>query len=507
MDLQRLNSLKGFDYYNLENAKQNNYAWSIGELGDYIYVGTGKNILLWIVQGMAQQIKGFQIPASIKVNNPDTTAEIWRYKKDGTQKWQRVFKAPKGIEGFRFMISHKLYGAREALYAAGSSNSKTSGIKIYKSYDGIVWEDVTGNIKGTTSRAMAIHNGKIYLATAEELVESPYLYSSADPEFDGWKTELDLEMDRFNPDKNPQGFLYNIASFNGHLYVSTGNENGVQVWRTKGIEPKLNRWVLVADNGFGDKANTWSLSMGVFKEHLYVSATITLPQGYLTPKGADLIRIDKDDNWELIVGGDPIIPIDPTKGVREECKSGYKSGFSNPLNLYVWQLKEYNGVLYATTFDHGINIPTILDIILLNKSLLKDLLLTNTGEDSEELIDSVIERLRDVVNIVGNIKYPYGFDLFISMDGVHFNPVILDGLGDPTNYGGRILFVDSKNELYIGTANPYEGCEVWKAKDSILWDYPQKEFNFDIPYIKEAFEAVSKLLKLAMSETQTDCEE
>ena len=28
--------------------------------------------------------------------------------------------------------------------------------------------------------------------------------------------------------------------------------------------------------------------------------------------------------------------------------------------------------------------------------------------------------------------------------------------------GGRVLYVDSLNDLYIGTANPYQGLEVWK---------------------------------------------
>ncbi|MCG1012530.1 hypothetical protein JT739_07935 [Tepidanaerobacter sp. GT38] len=64
------------------------------------------------------------------------------------------------------------------------------------------------------------------------------------------------------------------------------------------------------------------------------------------------------------------------------------------------------------------------------------------------------------------IKFPRGFDLYVSEDGVNFSSVFLDGLNNPHNYGGRILFVDSENNLYIGTANPFEGCEVWKT-DSI----------------------------------------
>ena len=45
---EKLNKINGFDFKNPINAKQNNYAWSMAELGDYIYVGTGRNVP-WIV--------------------------------------------------------------------------------------------------------------------------------------------------------------------------------------------------------------------------------------------------------------------------------------------------------------------------------------------------------------------------------------------------------------------------------------------------------------------------
>ena len=46
-------------------------------------------------------------------------------------------------------------------------------------------------------------------------------------------------------------------------------------------------------------------------------------------------------------------------------------------------------------------------------------------------------------------------------------PICLNGLGNRDNYGGRILFVSSENKLYIGTANPYEGCQLWESDDSL----------------------------------------
>lgn len=68
----------------------------------------------------------------------------------------------------------------------------------------------------------------------------------------------------------------------------------------------------------------------------------------------------------------------------------------------------------------------------------------------------------------------------MSYDGVHFSSVFLKGLWDPHNYGGRILYVDSRNELYIGTANPFLGCEVWKTsdiEDSNLRSYDENHYR------------------------------
>lgn len=59
-----------------------------------------------------------------------------------------------------------------------------------------------------------------------------------------------------------------------------------------------------------------------------------------------------------------------------------------------------------------------------------------------------------------NITPTNGFDY---SDLINFTPVFLNGLNNKYNYCGRKLFVDSSNTLYIGAANPFQGCEVWKV--------------------------------------------
>jgi hypothetical protein len=451
---KKLNPTDGFDFNNLDNARQNNYAWSIAELGDYIYVGTGRNIPLMIIQAISP---GINVPAIFKPINQDNLAEIWRYKKNGQLPWERVYKAEpgSGITGFRFMLNVKPVGSAHCLYAS----TYGSQVKILKSYNGVDWFVMPyDSLVGSSSRYMVTIKGKLYLAAVDEInaSETPFLYRNKDPEFYPWENVTDTTNPNFDPDKNPQGSISNMAVFNNKLYVSTSLSSGVQVWRSNKEVPEMNDWTLIVDKGFGDEANQYSLSIGVFNDYVYVSGTKPLPLSYALPLGVDIIRIDKYDNWQLVVGGQPLMPSTPSKGVRSSSLSGYNSGFSNPFNVYAWQIQEYNNSLLISTFDDSSNMEVILDTLLANK----EYLINEIGNTETEELISIYKK---IVRLLAKLKYPIGFDLYSSFDGVHFKPVFKDGMNNMNNYGGRILYVGNDNKLIIGTANPFDGCQVWKC--------------------------------------------
>ncbi len=468
----------GLDYNNLENARQNNYCWSMSELDDYIYVGTGRNILLVIIQTYFGD--SLNIPTSIYVPNQDNKAEIWRYKKDCPDSWQKVFTVEDEREyGFRYMVNFKPFNGNPALYAASAA---TEGyMQVYKSVNGTVWEKVLSDVKpnstitGTSSRAMVVHKDKLYLAAIDETGQGPetLLYSSKDPEFFPWKLET---PEGTNPNKNPQGGITNMAVFNNRIYVATSTENGIQVWRTNKEEPKVNDWTLVVDNGFGDEDNVYPLSMGVFKNHLYVSGTKELPLAWAIPRGCDIVIIDKYDDYEVVVGPNSV--------------SGILSGFYNPFNVYAWQIQEYNEKLFISTFDDATNMQLILELLLANKDNLPL---------PEFIVDILIEIYELVVELLNVFKYPFGFNLYVSRDGLDFEPVFLDGLDNRYNYGGRILYVDSEDDLYIGTANPYQGLEVWKAF-KCKYNCCNNNNEYDFEAIKEELE--KRFIKLRPYKSQ-----
>ncbi|WP_122638417.1 hypothetical protein [Romboutsia sp. Marseille-P6047] len=442
---ESLTPLNGLDFNNLINARQNNYAWSISGLGDYIYVGTGRNI---IPLYSSLYIQNLRFPLSLTPTVQDDRAEIWRLRKDGNSTWEKVLKAPynSNIYGFRYMVNYRAYNGNPALYAAGTCLPPNK-LKIYKSVNGIDWMETKstvynrGTLEGNSSRAMVIFDNKLYVANIDEggQVTYPLLYSNIDPEFFSWELETyPSSTPNFDPNKNPSGAIVNMAVFNNRLYLATSINNKIRVWRTDTNKTELNKWTLVVD-GFGNPSNTVTLAMGVFKNHLYLSGTKELPLSWIIPQGFDLIRLDKDDKVEMIVGPNSI--------------SGINSGFNNPFNVYGWQIQEYNGALYISTFDSALFMQLILEILSSYRS--DDAL-------SSELVDTLIKMYRIIVRLLNEFNYPFGFNLYKSLDGVHFLPVFLNGLGNRYNYGGRILYVDSLNDLYLGTANPFQGLEVWK---------------------------------------------
>lgn len=477
---KKLNKINGFDFQNLKNAKQNNYAWSMAEFNGYIYVGTARNIPWNTIKLIGEDAKA---PLLISNNSKNNCGEIWRYKKDESLPWKRVYRADKNAEinGFRFMIVHASENSSPALYAA--SFSLCGNMVILKTTDGSNWTEVSTGIRGGSSRSMVSFNGLLYVAVIDNSLgiggDKPLLYFSKDPEFYDFQLVFDPEDSELIKDKNPMGGIDNIIVFNNKLYVCISKDDGMEVWRSNSEIPKLNDWTLVADKGFGDSLNKNAMAVTIYDDYLYISATKKIPLVFLIPLGADLIRIDKNDNWEVIVGGEPIIPSKSETGSRNKSKSGYLSGFSNPFNVYIWQLKEYSNCLLATTFDHGTNVETLRNVLLLNRTLIIETL-------GENIYNFILKLYDSILCLFKKFDYQKGFDFYISFDGVHFKSLNLSGLGNSNNYGGRMLMVDD-TDLYFGTANPFDGCEVLKITERLFDHMLRYELRDDNEIVTENY--------------------
>ena len=57
-----------------------------------------------------------------------------------------------------------------------------------------------------------------------------------------------------------------------------------------------------------------------------------------------------------------------------------------------------------------------------------------------------------------------GFDILVTDDGENWEQIVTNGCGDSYNYGAR-TFTICNDELYVGTANPYYGAQLWKIHE------------------------------------------
>ncbi len=484
----------------------NTYPWSMAAFDGELYVGTARNFpwqliefLEFLFGGLLDFVPFISPTGDIGEHQwaEDMRAEIWR-----NRSWEQVYQSPvvggppyyPRESGFRQMVTFN-----GELYAAKGGLSASGGDLVLKSADGNTWELVeTPPEMGTDSRAMAFHNGRLYVGTgADDLFGGEAQIWAYPSNPTPWERVADFSD--VQPYSNTA--VVSLASFNGHLYAGTQNiENGYQVFRSDDATPKLDGWTQVVKDGGGDRKNYWAGTMEVFKDRLYVGslswpfkaanggAELTLPKGF------ELIRIAPDalpGEYELVIG-DWVPQIPPAGPELRLPASGWPGGFGNLFNLYCWSLEEDDGVLYLGTFDA----TTFLRFAPAG-DLVESEGFSQFVAYVEENQDHIVVALENVIGLLRELGIedhfiePYedllaaletkpidwdavweafsssfaGADLWKTEDGIRWEPVTLNGFGNPENYGVRNML--QMNPLYVGMSNPFEGLEIWQAPAAV----------------------------------------
>ena len=504
--------------------RENSYAWSMEAFrqpdGEYLWVGSNRNLLYLILRAgklANQQITdAFQgavgIPAGTQSTPPapDFGARIFRYRTDGAKPWELVYQSPllpnpvpnpllpplvpldAGFRGMQVYAGPDL--TDPALYAVGFGGSLgyTRVIKFPRSF-------VTGDqpaevlrIGGTQSlRAITVHDKRLCVGTfgnevwcndrpQEQLPFNPLVPATATATA-GWE-KIAGPADFGLGSPSPLTGIWQFISYNGWLYVFVGNgvdvrnpgAAGFMVFKGRGGPSGWEWHTIVGDGGrypkgLGSPLNA-AASPFLFKGKVYVGTFFDVPGIAVQGAGgmaflaanwrpAQIYRFDAGDTWQMVIGDpNPLFP-------RRVGNSG--AGFFNPSSLqrlllpppldkanlslagYVWWMAEYRGRLYASTFDMRV----VLD--LLDESSLTALGVTDPA---------LVAHLQSLKNLLGQFNTnPAGFDLYSTADGVNWSAVTRDGLGDPYNYGGRTLKATNRG-LFVGTANPFFGAQVWRLR-------------------------------------------
>ena len=420
--------------------RQNSWPWSMQWWNDYLYVGTNR---AWHCAETASFHNLFPRSVEYPPNDPDiecpadpedipAQAEIWRWS-PSTNVWQRVYQSPNDVLlpsgkytsrdiGFRGMTVYTESDGTEALYVTGVA-AKFIGFdgsrdmpppRILRTTDGVTWEAVPqnpgtglGDFPWSSLRNPFEDKGRLYVIGGFAQ-GSGVLLESADPS---------TGDDSYGV-VSAWGMLASAgAPYNGQLYVASQSLSGYKVFRTDNSASAPYTYTQVINRGgYLDRPNNEILSMTEFGGRLYAGGNGVVFRG----AAAELIRINPDDTWDVVVGDPPRLPT----GWKFPL-SGFTAGFGNEFNGHMWRLEPYEDNLFVGTFD--------------SSTVYKD--------------DPVVEPiLRDLM----------GFDLWRTPDATEFYSVTTQGFGDKFNFGVRSLEATPYG-LFVGAANYYYGLTIWRA--------------------------------------------
>jgi len=433
--------------------RQNSWAWSMAWFNGKLLVGTARSEQC--ITDLSEHLVDPKEPYPPK--DPDIVcpqdptqpgpnlllagAEIWSYDPSNGA-WMRVFQSPLTVAvpgtsptlmvppdiGFRDMFIYEEDTGTEALYVGGCSSQaihpQVPGGRLLRSTDGVNFAPVPqdqgtflGNLGNTCFRGMQTLNGQFFAMAVDwkgqgTVIQSPKPY---------------LGDNTFQQISSPVTPAYEIGIFNNLLYVTfvnrdTGSGFSVQYTNPVGTLPYT--YTTVLDKGGYRKpdGNPIALSMQVYDGDLYVGGDGVRNGVPLADQGAELFRIRSDNTWDLIAGTSRSTPAG-----QKNSLSGLDVGFSWFLNQHMWRMAVHDSRLYVGTFDESV------------------LLRYQKGAAAW--------------------KPEYGFDLWWTQDGTYFSQVDQTGFGDGYNMGARTM-VSTPYGLFLGSANPFYGLNVYRGSNS-----------------------------------------
>jgi len=457
------------------NDRENSYAWSMEVFDGYLWVGTNRNVFAYMFMQPGMPRPPAEVPPMT-----DMRARIYRMGL-ATGTWEEFYtpvdvtqgQGPVrmgGDGGYRMARTYTAPGGEPVLYLGGLG----AGAPGRPAASSLVAIDLAASRKGSTGivrpfrmvaerltsiRAITAHDGKLFWATEDmadpKTTRGPALFYSADPLSD-FRQGLPFRKIPVPPAwlLPSGGEVLDMVSYRGALYVFLTPLAADGFWCGKLVrDGEGYRWELVVGDralgakyppGMGRALNGGAVPV-VFKDRVYVgtmdAVAFKLMNGVGTPEpgdvtmgglhGMQIFRFDRHDRWERVM---------PPGWIRNPGWVEFLNGFANPANKYIWRFGVQGGVLYAGTFDIGTG---------------TQILSTAMGVPAPRL------------------RNPLGFDLYWTVNGERWLPVSLDGFHDRYNYGTRSFVTDpASGDLFMGTANPFYGCQIWKKP---AWAGPVRE--------------------------------
>src|SRR5262249_2167090 len=148
-----------------------------------------------------------------------------------------------------------------------------------------------------------------------------------------------------------------------------------------------------------------------------------------TATQTEIIRINPDDTWELVVGQPRVVPL---TGEWKYPISNLDAGFGHTLNDHAWQMNDPYNYLYVGTYN------------------------ASTGSRFDPVFGPLL-------------LHNMGAHLYRTPDSWYFSPVTTNGFASPSDplggkfdYGIRTM-ASTPYGAFLGTVNDYYGLTIFRA--------------------------------------------
>jgi hypothetical protein len=378
-------------------------------------------------------------------------AEIWRWSPD-SESWQRVFQSPLELDNpgtgapapprigkklpyeiaIRGLRVHTEPDGTEALYAFGVNStvmwdrSQLPPPRILRSVDGVTFTpipqtpgtflwDLPFNPDHSSFRSPVSHAGKLFVLSGPIFGQGS-LIGSAHPALGNNAWFL----------ASPPGLLFfELGVFNGWLYLGGFDSiNGYSVLKTRAEGAPPYTFITVVPPGafLPIRPSKSVVSMHEYAGRLYMG----------TATQTEVIRINPDDTWDLVVGPPRQVPLPGGGTAWKYPLSGLDAGFGHTLNDHAWQMDDPLRHLYIGTYNAAVG----------------------------SKMDPVHAPL---------LQHNSGAHLYRTPDGWYYSAVTTNGFanpsdpfGGPLDYGVRAM-ASTPYGFFLGTANDFYGLAIFRA--------------------------------------------
>ncbi|ADM09543.1 hypothetical protein PB2503_07429 [Parvularcula bermudensis HTCC2503] len=427
----------------------NAYPHSMYWFKNHLYVGTTRaNMCALSVSKVKTNIVNWPVKCPENLYDLDMRAQMHRWS-GPTGGWEEIGRAPiiTGRDGSRvpreigyrgMAVFQGKSDPEPCLYASTYASARGYGCNILRTVDGYEFNPIPmpkefGDFV-LTLRLLIPFKGKLFTSPTGRSGDPnasnfAAIFSTDDPVKGDWKLCNEPGFGRGSGNLT----VFEMLPFGNHLYAGTANLSGYELWRTDAEGEPPYKWERVIEKGaYRGKENQGVASLSVFRNALFVGSGIQhggidVPNK-TGPAGPELVRVNEDGSWDLIVGMERETPT----GEKIKPLSGYGPGFGSFFNGYFWRQGVHNGWLYLGTFNWSL------------------MMSYSSKENWPELFKKFYGHMghRAIKDQLG------GAELYRTCDGENWLPVTTNGFGNPYNYGIRAIH-STPFGICIGTVNPF----------------------------------------------------